>query len=140
MRLLFFFLLLYVPLRAQTDKAHRICGEWYNEKKTSRILIYEKNDKFHGKIIWLKEPETADGKPRKDVNNPKESLRNRDILGLVILVNLVYRDGRWTDGTIYAPQRGEYATCTVTLDEKKNQLSLRVSSGWLSTTVHWIKA
>ena len=33
-----------------------IVGVWYNTLKTGKVEITQKNDKFYGKIIWLKEP------------------------------------------------------------------------------------
>ena len=91
-------------------------GTWYNEEKTSRVQFYEQGGKLFGKIVWLEEP-IQDGKPRTDVNNPKESLRSKPLMGLVFLKNFE-KDGEnyWEDGTIYDPRNGKTYSCEMTLE------------------------
>ena len=60
-------------------------GVWLNDRKDSHVRIYacERDpDELCGEIVWLKNPLGKDGKPRLDVKNENESLRDRPILGL----------------------------------------------------------
>ena len=86
-------------------------GVWLNDRKDSRVRIYacERNaDELCGEIVWLKNPLGEDGKPRLDDKNENESLRDRPILGLRIIMDMEYEgDGEWEDGDIYNPRDGE---------------------------------
>ncbi len=109
-----------------------IVGNWMTGKKTSVVKIYkgsgsdgEDSNKYYGKIVWLKEPYQKDDDgnlmkdanggniPRKDVENPEESLRDRNLKGLVILkhVEFIEIDGKVVeyggdDATIYNARNG----------------------------------
>lgn len=81
------YLVFMIALLAQTVAFAQdpIEGLWYNEEETAKIKIYRaKNDKFYGKIDWLKEP-VKDGKERTDEKNPDKDKRNERLLGLVVL-------------------------------------------------------
>src|SRR5690606_22394637 len=88
----------------------------------------KKGSKYYGRIVKLKEPNTENGRPKTDEKNPNSSLRNRTILGLELLKDFVYEDGKWTDGTIYDPKSGKTYSCNITLKEN-GQLSMRVYIG-----------
>lgn len=102
----------------QTVKEDEIIGEWLSQKQDSKILIYKEGKKFYGKIIWGK------GEQTKDDKNPKPALRNRELIGLVILKDFVFDDDIWTNGTIYDPREGKTYSCKMTL-KKNNQLNIR---------------
>lgn len=120
--LVLFLLLLPLSGFAQKDK---IEGFWMNDDKTAKIEIYRAVDnKYWGKIVWLKEP-LRDGKPKLDIHNPKPALRNRPIIGLAILSAFV-KDGenKYDEGEIYDPKNGKTYSCTITY--KNNQeISIR---------------
>src|SRR5688572_28694159 len=100
---LFVFVLIGTFTMAQSPKNSPI-GLWLNESGEARIEIYQCQDqKLCGKIVWLKEP-LRDGKPKTDLNNPKENLRNKPILGMVMMQSFEHAEGNeWEDGTIYDP-------------------------------------
>ncbi len=120
------------PLTAQSP-ADKICGTWVTEEGTSHIKIYEQGGKYHGKVVWLKEPRTSAGQPKKDIHNPNSRLRDRPIMGLVILSDLRYKGGTWEDGEIYAPEKGKTLDCEVELVGSR-KLELTVSQGFFSRT------
>lgn len=124
---------------AQADK---IEGQWYNEEKTAKVEIYKANDqKFWGKIVWLKEP-LRDGKPKIDINNPKENARSQPIIGLPILRSFVKSgDNKYTDGQIYDPKNGKTYSCTITY-KSDNELSVRGFMGisMIGRTTKWTRA
>lgn len=116
------FFVLSVQVFAQ--KKDDILGKWLNPSGEGQIEIYKRGDKFFGKLAWIKEPNDANGKPKTDEKNPTESLRIRPILGLEILKNFIFDDGKWVDGTIYDPKSGKTYSCKLTLKDN-NQLSVR---------------
>ncbi|MCH8553980.1 MAG: DUF2147 domain-containing protein [Schleiferiaceae bacterium] len=101
------------------QNAIAILGVWTNPQKDAKFEIYEKDNKYFGKIIW------GTGRDTKDSKNPDPKLRGRDLVGLIILNNFVY-DGKntWVDGTIYDPQDGKTYSCKLTLTSP-NKLDVR---------------
>ncbi|PYF72641.1 DUF2147 domain-containing protein [Pedobacter nutrimenti] len=101
-----------------------IVGQWVNASGEAHIEIYKKSDKFYGKIVWLKEPKDEKGNPKTDVKNSDESLRTRPVMGLELLRDFVYDNGKWTDGKIYDPKSGKTYSCNIT-DKGNGTLNIR---------------
>ncbi len=58
-------------------KADDITGIWLTcGKEPAKIQIYKTNEKYFGKIIWLKNP-TENGKQRTDGNTPDTAKQNQ---------------------------------------------------------------
>ena len=128
-----------IKVFAQKD---RLEGIWYNEEKTSKIQIYRAVDnKFWGKIVWLKEP-IRDGKPRVDEKNSKENLRNRPLINLPILSRFVKKgDDTYGGGEIYDPKNGKTYSCTITY-RSDNELGIRgyIGISLIGRTTTWTRA
>ena len=106
-----------IKLQAQ-NKADAIIGNWINEKKDSKFQIYQQGNKYYGKILWGK------GTENRDLKNPDTKLRNREVIGLVILNDFVFDgDDTWEKGTIYDPREGKTYACKIT---QKNQDQINV--------------
>jgi len=123
---------------AQADQIEHI---WYNEEKTGKIQVYKGTDnKFYGKIIWLKEPD-RDGKPKTDINNPDEKRRNEPELGLVVLTGFV-KDGEhgYQDGKIYDPKNGKTYSCKMTINGNKLDVRGYVGFSLFGRTTKWTRA
>lgn len=120
----FLIVLFLFAVQAFAQKKDDILGKWLNPSGEGQIEIYKRGDKYFGKLVWIKEPNDANGKPKTDEKNPTESLRNKPILGLEILKNFLFDDGKWIDGTIYDPKSGKTYSCKLTLKDS-NQLSIR---------------
>ncbi|WP_188770620.1 DUF2147 domain-containing protein [Emticicia aquatilis] len=104
-------------------KADAILGEWLSAKKDSRFLIYKQGNKYFGKVVWGTEVDK--GIVAKDTKNPDPKLRNRDLLGLVLLKDFEFdMDDTWENGTIYDPREGKTYSCKMTL-KNANQLDVR---------------
>jgi hypothetical protein len=93
------------------QEANKVVGKWHLENGLD-IDIYEQNGKYHGKIIALND--FNDGQ-KLDEKNPDKSLRNRSLLGIVLLKNLSYNveKGIWEDGKMYAPHMGMTANLEI---------------------------
>ena len=120
--------------QAQSDP---IEGVWLNEEKDARIQIYKGQDnKFYGKIIWLKEP-NENGVPRLDKKNPNAKERNQSIVGKIILKKFERDDKKYDDGTIYDPQNGKTYDATITYKGKTLALRGYVGISLFGRTTVW---
>ncbi len=120
-------------------RADAIKGLWLSEDKRCKAEIYEKNGKYHGKITWLYEQVDPDtGKPKLDKNNPDPAKQGRQLIGLHVLRDFVYREGFWQDGYVYNPRTGKTYTCEVWL-EGKDVLVLRGYRGIIYHTEKWTR-
>jgi uncharacterized protein (DUF2147 family) len=120
--LLFFLSLVSINIFA-AENEDDILGVWANSSNKAHIQIFKQNDKFYGKIIWLKTPNDVTGKPKVDKNNPDENARNKRILGLVVLRDFKYDDDEWKHGKIYNPEDGKEYKSYIEFDGK--DLSVR---------------
>jgi uncharacterized protein (DUF2147 family) len=118
------FIFVSCTLSAFAQKKDDILGKWLNPSGEGQIEIYKKADKYSGKLVWIKDPNDDGGKPKLDIKNPTVSLRSRPVMGLEILKNFVFEDGKWTDGTIYDPKTGKTYSCNLSLKEN-GQLNIR---------------
>ena len=114
----------------------KILGHWLNDDGTSQIEIFQKDDKYFGKIIWLKEPNQPNGKPKVDKNNPNPALREKPIVGLEIITDLEFINGNWVNGTIYSPKEGQTVNSSMLL-LNENILKVTASKFLFSTTKIW---
>lgn len=114
---LFSALLLSTPSIA-ADTSNGIKGIWQTEKKEDekKTAFVEISDCVHdasllcGKIIALEEPLDPETKQAKlDKKNPDEKLRDRAVMGLLMLKNFEADDDTktYTNGTIYSPGTGK---------------------------------
>lgn len=138
---LFTIVILLTSVKFAAAQKDKIEGFWLNQEKEAKVEIYKaKNGKFYGKIVWLKEP-NRDGKPKTDINNPKENLRPQPIIGLLILKGF-NKDGEkvYEDGTVYDPKNGKTYSCKITY-ENANTLSIRgyVGISMLGRTTTWTR-
>lgn len=116
-----------VPLIAAEGDS--VVGVWATELGTedggARIQVYEKDGKYFGKIIWLEIPiypaddeQGMAGLTKVDRENPDESLRKRPIIDLEMMFDFEYvGDGKWKNGTIYAPDEGKTYKCKMALED-----------------------
>jgi len=119
----FFLLLTSTQLLAQNPDA--VLGVWKNGEGTGMVQIYKKGDKHFGKVVWLKVPNDPDGKPRTDINNPEEGLRNRPLKGMENLRDFTFKgDNKWEEGRIYDPKTGNDYACEMKLVDE-NTLEVR---------------
>lgn len=122
-----------VSVNAQTNP-DAITGTWLTANKEGKIEIYKENNLYAGKII-------GGTKPGKDEKNPESSLRNRDLIGIVILKNFKFNGKeKWEDGTIYDPNNGKTYSCNIKLKDK-NTLEVRGYIGFslLGRTEVWTR-
>ncbi len=85
-----------------------LTGMWLDQSGRAGIDIEPCGASVCGTILWLKEPLTAAGQPKTDINNREAGLHSRKICGLTMLYGFVPdADGGWKNGYIYDPASGK---------------------------------
>lgn len=101
----------------QPDAGDAILGEWLTGEGKARVQIYRCDTLYCGKIVWLKEP-VKNGKEVVDDKNPDPALKNKPVIGLVIVWAFSYDgDGEWTGGKVYDPESGDTYSGKMTLKD-----------------------
>ncbi|MBD8490677.1 DUF2147 domain-containing protein [Echinicola sp. CAU 1574] len=103
------------PMMAQDGE--EILGEWVTSDGSAKLEIEKEEDGFFARVVWLANP-NENGAPKLDHQNADRSLRRRPILGLKIIEDLHYKDGKWVNGELYDPESGETYSCQLKLDDK----------------------
>jgi uncharacterized protein (DUF2147 family) len=111
-----------------------VLGTWLTEAGDqggrAHVQITRQGDRIAGKIVKLEEPNfeaghPRAGKPKVDLENPDPKLRERPIIGLVILQGFTHDGGgKWSGGTVYDPANGKTYKAQITL-RGRDQLALR---------------
>jgi len=110
---------------AQSAEGDLILGVWESGSGKARVKIDKQGDKYVGRIVWLREPNNEEGKPKVDKNNPDEKLRNTPLLGYRMLKDFIYTgEKNWEEGTIYDPENGSTYSCEITMTDE-NTLDVR---------------
>jgi uncharacterized protein (DUF2147 family) len=124
--------LLLISPCALAEEGKEILGVWNTSDNKGQVEIFKVDEKLHGKIIKLKEPnwpvddeKGMGGKPKNDRNNPEPKLRGKPIAGLEIMSGFTYAGKkRWENGKIYDPENGKTYKCKMTLTST-NRLEVR---------------
>jgi uncharacterized protein (DUF2147 family) len=118
--------LFFTSFTTREGNGDAVLGVWLTGSGKGKIKIYkDKNQRYHGKIVWLKEPRYEDGTPKVDKNNPDEARRKDPLLGLQNLRNFSFEGGnKWVDGQIYDPENGNDYNCKMELVDE-NTLEVR---------------
>jgi len=108
------------------EESDAILGVWLSGSGKAKIKIFKDNaNKFHGKIVWLREPKYEDGTVKVDKNNPDDAKKKTPLLGLQNLRGFVYEGNKkWVDGQIYDPENGSDYSCKMELTDD-NTLEVR---------------
>lgn len=125
-KLLFVISVLTLSSFATTHNADAVIGTWLTGSKEGKVTIFRSGEYFYGKISWLRMPNTADGKPKTDANNPDPKLKSRPLMGLLNLKGLEYdaKSGTWINGEVYDPKSGKTYSCKITITDA-NTLEVR---------------
>ena len=102
-------------------KANIICGKWMSSTKDLVVEIYPYKNTFKARIVWFSGG-VSKAKPMEtitDIKNPDASLRNRKVLGLDVVENIIYNadSNTWEGGKIYEVQSGKYWDAAARIDK-----------------------
>ncbi len=117
---------------ASSGNGNAILGTWEVEDGSGRIEIQRCEERYCGRIAWIREPTyPADDKggmgrqPLLDRENPRPELRDRPQLGLRVMEGYTFRGNNlWDNGTIYNTENGKTYRSTLSL-LSPNRLKLR---------------
>ncbi len=93
-------------------------GKWLSPSKKGIVETYVQGNKLYGKLIWVKTE-------RKDIYNKDESLRNREVKGLIMFSDFSWEAPQWVNGKIYDPANGSTYSCKMWMDDNKDVLYVR---------------
>lgn len=91
-------------------------GTWYTEGRDSRVRIVKCGGALCGALVWLKEPNDANGRPKTDRENADATKRNRPLLGVEIVLGMKPSGtpNEW-DGKVYNAKDGKTYTGSFTM-------------------------
>lgn len=102
--------------------------------KTAKIIVID--NKVYAYAVELQN----NVKSTLDIHNPNKSLRDKELIGLIFIYDIVFENGEWTTGKIYHTDQGSTYYANINLTEDKNTLLLKASldkSGVVGATVKW---
>lgn len=139
---LFTFALLITMCVTGFAQVDRIPGKWKtidDKDGSAKSIVYifkATNGQYYGKIDKLfKEPE-------KLCTECGGANKNKPILGMMIINNLLEKDGKLTGGTILDPKNGKVYKCNISIESGGDKLNVRGSldkSGWIGRSQTWIR-
>lgn len=110
-----------ITIDAQNN-SNAIVGKWVVLPKENFIVeVYKAANEYKARLVWFKDTDDK-SKPmamRMDEKNPEPGLRNRKLLGLVVLNNMIYNPNanRWENGQIYDAKSGKIWSSSAWIDD-----------------------
>ena len=139
--LLSVFVLMFLAVSASAQ-VYKIVGKWKtiddkDGSEKSIVNIFKASDgKYYGKVEKLFK------EPNKKCTECEGENKDKPVLGMTVLNNMVEKDGTLTGGTIIDPANGKVYKCNVSLDTNTGKLKVRGSldkRGVIGRTQHWVK-
>ena len=127
---------------AQTP-ADKIVGVYKVEEegRQSKVRFTKCDDgTYQGQIIWLSEPNNADGSRKMDEKNPNPELRKVPADQIVVVYGIRYNveDNVWGGGKVYKPINGKTYKVECSFDDATT-LRVKGSLGPISLSRYWKK-
>ncbi|MGB0895691.1 MAG: DUF2147 domain-containing protein [Flavobacteriaceae bacterium] len=131
-------LYLLITVLSFTANAQTIVGQWetYDDKtkeKKALIEIYNTGNRYSAKII-----KSFVGEQNAVCKECEGDKKNKPIIGLIIIEDLIQNDTEYNGGTILDPESGEVYSCNLKLINA-NKLKVRGFIGFslLGRTQYW---
>ena len=81
-------------------------GTWSTGNGKAKVKVAKCGSGICAKIISLRQPNDQNGRPLRDLNNPKASLKTRKIIGISLFLGMrAAGNGTW-QGHLYSPEKG----------------------------------
>lgn len=135
MKKLLFMLLVFTAAQLQ---AQSYLGTWRTKddetgEAKSHVEIYKAGGKLYGKVVRLLRE-----RPDRLCDKCPGERKNQPVLNMIILVNMVEKDGMWQSGDILDPEKGKWYRCKIWLKEgDPNTLVVRGYLGPFYRTQYW---
>ncbi len=124
-----------IVLTVVAQEADKLIGTYATEGNKAKVSITKQGNKYIGTIIWSVTPGI------KDKKNPDTALREKPLVGKVILKDFVHAGKEvWDKGTIYDPESGKTYSCKITRQSNGN-LKVRgfIGISLLGRTSEWTR-
>lgn len=141
MKLLKIALFLISILSISNVNAQSIAGKWKTidddtGKEKSIVEIFMKDGKAYGKIIKLFRSPDEDQDPI--CNECTDYRKDKKIIGMTIITDMVLDDDEWEDGEILDPDNGKIYDCKLWVED--GTLQVRGYIAFFFRTQTWLKA
>lgn len=133
-------LLFALLLGAYTLTAQSITGVWKtiddeNGQAKSHVQLYEQGGKMYGKVVKI-----LTNRPDRICEKCPGDRHNQPVMNMVILENMVPKDGFYQSGRILDPEKGKWYNCKMWLkDGDPNVLVVRGFVGPFYRTQYWYR-
>jgi len=113
---IFAFVSILFSAKAQQN-ADDIIGVWLTGSGKAHVKIDKVGNYYFGRIVWLKEPLNAEGKPKVDKNNEDVSKQSKPLMGMQLVGGFEWKNNNlWDNGNIYDPENGKSYRCKINLE------------------------
>ena len=136
MKNIIFIIIVFISASVFAQKADDIIGKYHLPNKLD-VQIYKVGSKYNGKIIALNGFENGQ---TTDINNDDEKLRNKPLIGMVIIKGLEFDsdDKEWVNGKMYGPEKGMFFNLKIT-EMRKDEIEVVGSKYFFWHTFIWKK-
>jgi uncharacterized protein (DUF2147 family) len=117
-----------------------ILGIWWTEENKGRVEIAKcapPRQGLCGTIVWISNPNDAQGRPQTDKKNKDPRLRSRPIIGLAIFEGWRPAGNNAWRGEVYDPEEGE--TYDVDISLSGDRLTLKGCVLFLCDSETWTR-
>jgi uncharacterized protein (DUF2147 family) len=128
---------LFATIFGYSQNADDIIGKYHLPNKLDVEIYKVGNNNYNGKIIGLNGFENGQ---TTDIKNDDKTLRNKPLLGMVIIKGLQYNKEtkEWTGGQMYGPEKGMFFDLRVT-EMRENEIEVVGSKFLFWHTLTWKK-
>ncbi|UXP33841.1 DUF2147 domain-containing protein [Reichenbachiella agarivorans] len=121
--------------------AQSIVGKWKtiddeSGKPKSVVEIFQKGDKYYGKVIKLYRTSGEEQDPICVECSTKDDRYKQKVIGMEIIRDLIKSDNEYEDGTILDPENGKIYDCKLWVEDGKLQVRGYIS--FLFRTQTWL--
>lgn len=141
-KILFLIMVTFSLSIAGYSQVSKIVGKWKtidDKDGTEKSIVYvfkATNGMYYGKVEKMfKDPD----KTCTECDGPN---KNQRILGMLIINNMIEKDGKLTGGTILDPKNGKLYKCNISIENGAENLTVRGSldkGGLIGRSQTWIK-
>ncbi len=130
-----------IVLTTMLVNSQTVTGNWKTiddetGKAKSIVEIYEQSGMLYGKVVELFREPSEEQHPKCD--KCEDDRKGQPVLGMVIVRDMLLKDGFHQKGTICDPKNGKIYRCEFWLDKNdSNKLQVRGYWGFLYRTQVW---
>lgn len=95
-------------------------GYWLTESGKAIVEVKACGSMACGEVVWLAEPNDANGAPKTDINNPDASKHGNAICGMAMIGDFERGEGEWVNGFIYNPEDGKTYKSKMKINDEGN--------------------